>query len=180
MVVAKSDKAHQGLTKQFAGHALSRIYDAMAWGVPSPASGTLTGAIGRSPVSRKKMAITKGGRDAITHYETLAAFGMIASHLKLTLETGRTHQIRVHLSHNGHSIIGDPLYGRARGSRQHAALASFSEDTRNTILTFPRQALHAGSLSFTHPITRKSCRFTAPLPEDMQRLRKALAQLKTR
>jgi 23S rRNA pseudouridine1911/1915/1917 synthase len=217
MVVAKHDKAHHGLSEQFAGHVLSRTYHAVIWGGPYNKRGTITGAIGRSPTNRKKMAMVSNGKHAITHYQILESFlpepdadvimaatadtsanagaaerrlsdknfgiirarkstkkdnkNPIASLIQCDLETGRTHQIRVHLSHMGHSIIGDPLYGNAKGCRQRAEsqLKKSSREipAEHSPLTFPRQALHAAALQFIHPISGKEMRFEAPMPDDM-------------
>lgn len=169
MVVAKNDNAHQKLTSQFADRSLSRIYQALVWGVPSPLAGEVEGAIGRHPRARQKMAIvTHGGKEALTFYETLEAFGTTASLVECKLATGRTHQIRVHLSSIGHAVIGDPLYsprkaGRAGGKGLIAALTAF-----------PRQALHAGQISFIHPVSGKTLKFKTSLPSDIKVLLRVL------
>jgi 23S rRNA pseudouridine1911/1915/1917 synthase len=201
LVVAKNDAAHRGLTEQFSGHNLSRIYIAFAWGLPKEAEGTIEGIIGRSGANRKKMAVvhpknykddepsmgsnfygyrgTKQrrttGKHAVTHYTVDEVFGGLAARYICELETGRTHQIRVHLSSIGHSVIGDPLYGKASGMKQHLALKKLKDDQRDYIVDFPRQALHAAELSFTHPVSGKKRHFTAPLPDDMKKLAKYLA-----
>jgi 23S rRNA pseudouridine1911/1915/1917 synthase len=161
MVVAKNDIAHRGLSEQFSGHKLARIYHAFVWGIPRFKNGKIEGAIGRSPANRKKMAITKNGKDAVTHYTVEEAFGAKAARLSLKLETGRTHQIRVHLAHLGHGVIGDPLYGKGKSPK----------------VDFARQALHAAELHFTHPVTKKAMKFEAPLPEDMKELIAVLRKL---
>lgn len=175
MVVAKQDAAHQGLCAQFAGHRLARTYTALLWGFPKQQAGVIAAPIGRSPSNRKKMAaLAKGGKAAVTHYQITDYFSTLAAACVCQLQTGRTHQIRVHLAHLGHSLIGDPLYGRAAGMKQHPSLQLLPEAARHTIRTFPRQALHASQLSFTHPLTQQSLTFHAPLPEDMQLLWAAL------
>lgn len=162
LVVAKNDKAHIGLSKQFEVHSIQRTYDAFVWGL-TPESGRIEGNIGRSPSNRQKMAIVKiGGKPAITHYERVDAYGVLASHIKCHLETGRTHQIRVHMTSIRHPLIGDELYG--------SAPKIAPEDIR----FFPRQALHAGLLGFIHPITQKQMAFEVPLPKDLENLKAIL------
>jgi 23S rRNA pseudouridine1911/1915/1917 synthase len=173
MVVAKSERAHQGLAKQFAAHTIERVYTAFVWGVPAPRVGTIEGAIGRSPVNRRKMALVARGKPAITHYKTLATYRDIAAKVECRLETGRTHQIRVHLTSRTHPLIGDPLYGKGRRALRRdleAALGPALEGLAG-------QALHAGVLGFTHPGTRKKLRFESPLPPALQTLEAALAGL---
>ncbi|MBO4644488.1 MAG: RluA family pseudouridine synthase [Alphaproteobacteria bacterium] len=165
MVVAKNDEAHQGLSEQFAVHSLERSYLALVWGMLSPSSGVIETQIGRSSVNRKKMAVVaSGGKRAETHYqmvETYAA-GKI-SLVKCTLKTGRTHQVRVHMTALGHSLIGDKMYGKApKGAQQSDLLTEAAK--------FPRQALHSYKMSFVHPITHKTMNFEIPLPPDMRRL----------
>lgn len=169
MVAAKTERAHHGLSEQFALHSIERRYDALVWGLPSPMEGTITGAIGRSAQHRKKMAVvTNGGKEATTHYKVMAAYGLSASHVACELETGRTHQIRVHMTHLGHSLIGDQLYGRAtrRGTDGTVAQA---------VKNFSRQALHAAVLGFTHPETSEALSFEAEPPTDFKVLQGALA-----
>lgn len=171
MVVAKNDFAHQALTSQFADRSLSRVYQVLVWGVPNPIAGDIEGAIGRHARSRQKMAVvTHGGKEALTHYDTLQVFGTLASLVECRLATGRTHQIRVHMAHKGYPVVGDPLYGhrRSHGKRGHeAGIVALLEG-------FGRQALHAGEIKFVHPRTGKSMKFKAPLPEDMAGLVKTL------
>lgn len=169
MVVAKNDETHQGLCAQFANRSLSRSYWAFVWGAPHPAEGTIHGPIGRSPQNRQKMAVTsKGGRPAATHYRVLKRYAskkdasQRIAMVQCTLETGRTHQIRVHMAHMGNSLVGDPLYGR---TPKHAR-AAFDA----AVLSFPRQALHAFQLTFVHPRTQETLTFEAPLPPDLQNL----------
>lgn len=167
LVVAKNDFTHTRLSEQFAEHTIERIYQAFVWGYVQKTVGVVVGDIGRSPHNRQKMAIvSRNGKKAITHYERLAVFGGgVASHVQCVLETGRTHQIRVHLSSIGHSLIGDPVYG------------SIPKTAPDFAKYFPRQALHAGFLGFTHPRTGNRLRFQAPLPPDMQTLLEQLENL---
>ncbi|HSR56446.1 MAG TPA: RluA family pseudouridine synthase [Alphaproteobacteria bacterium] len=153
MVIAKTDHAHADLVRQFQARSIERAYRALVWGVPSPARGRITGNIGRSPRNRKKMAVlNRGGRPAATNYRVIRSFGGKAAEVECRLETGRTHQIRVHLAHIGHPVIGDPLYG-GRGRRGKAELGPL-----------PHQALHAYLLGFRHPETAENMRFSASFP----------------
>ena len=166
LVVAKNDFTHTRLSEQFAEHTIERIYQAFVWGYVQKTTGIVVGDIGRSPHNRQKMAIVAHGKKATTHYERVAVFGKgIASHIQCILETGRTHQIRVHMSSIGHSLIGDPIYGNI--PRTAPDFAKY----------FPRQALHAGFLGFTHPRTGERLSFEAPLPNDMQDLLDQLEEL---
>ena len=161
LVVAKTDTAHEGLAAQFADHSIERRYLAVAAGRPSPVSGTVTGAIARSNKDRKKMAIVEDGRGkhAVTHYRMLEAIGP-ASLIECQLETGRTHQVRVHMASIGHALAGDPTYGRANAKlRPYLQAANFS-----------RQALHAAELSFAHPVKGERLKFSSQIPVDMQGL----------
>ncbi len=172
LVVAKTEKAHAGLAAQFAAHDIDRTYDALVWGIPQPTKGRITGAIGRSTHNRKKMAIvTRGGKAAETLYTTASKFGAVAAHVRCTLTTGRTHQIRVHMTSIGHPLIGDSTYGSARTKllREVGPIGS------GFIKAFSRQALHAATLGFQHPITGQTVKFECPLPEDMQSLKTTLA-----
>jgi 23S rRNA pseudouridine1911/1915/1917 synthase len=153
MVVAKTELAHRALSADFAARRIERAYCALVWGLPS-AEGEIEGAIGRNPRDRKKMALVeRGGKPAITRYRRLEAYGLTAAMLECRLATGRTHQIRVHLTSVGHPLIGDPVYGRKRGAG-----------------IFPRQALHAWLLGFRHPATGEPLRFRSELPDDMATL----------
>ncbi len=167
MVVAKSEQALATLSASFAAHTLDRAYLALCWGLPNPAAGEIEGAIGRDPRDRKRMAVrTGGGKAALTRYRTIGhALGAVAL-LQLRLATGRTHQIRVHLASRGHPVVGDPLYLR----RIPAAARSLDEATRRALLDFPRQALHAARLGFSHPRTGALLSFATPPPPDMQAL----------
>ena len=158
LVVAKTDKAHEGLAAQFARHDVDRRYTAVVGGVPVPPAGRIEGALARSTTNRQKMAIVKDGRGkhAITHFRTVAAFDG-AAQVECRLETGRTHQIRVHMASIGHALLGDAVYGRTPGK-----LAPLLKD-----LAFERQALHAATLGFVHPVTQEKLCFESPLPADM-------------
>ncbi|HEY0833214.1 MAG TPA: RluA family pseudouridine synthase [Azospirillum sp.] len=172
MVVAKNDRAHHALTAQFSDRSLSRTYHALVWGVPSPKEGRIEGNIGRHPTDRKRMAVLDGGgKPAATRYRTLRAFGRTAALVECTLETGRTHQIRVHMAHIGHPVVGDPLYGRGRAGRAGGAHASNApEPQRSALVGFPRQALHAVGIAFLHPTRGESVRFGVALPADIAAL----------
>jgi 23S rRNA pseudouridine1911/1915/1917 synthase len=155
MVCAKTQAAHAALVEQFSSRTVSRLYGALVWGVPSPARGRIEGNIGRSPRNRKKMAVLRsGGRPAATRYRLIAPIGSRASQLELQLETGRTHQIRVHLAHIGHAVVGDPLYGDRGGRGIPAELAKRAD----------HQALHAFHLGFRHPDSGEKLSFHAPFP----------------
>ncbi|NDA08541.1 MAG: RluA family pseudouridine synthase [Alphaproteobacteria bacterium] len=168
MMAAKTDIAHQKLTEMFAAHDLDRIYTALAWGIVREREQTIDAPIGRSNRDRKKMAITEKGREAITHLQVVRSLPPLASVLECRLETGRTHQIRVHLASIGHGIIGDPAYGRPMRSGQMPDTAM--RDALTGLRAFKRQALHASHLGFAHPVTRELMEFTTPLPQDMQDL----------
>ncbi len=172
MVAAKTERAMAGLVAAFASRTAERTYLALAWGVPTPAAGEITGAIGRDPRDRKRMAIRLhgGGREALTRYRTLRVVAAAVSLLECRLATGRTHQIRVHLAARGHPLIGDPVYLR----RVPVAARGLPESVRGRLLDFPRQALHAASLGFAHPITGAALRFETPPPPDMAALLAAL------
>jgi 23S rRNA pseudouridine1911/1915/1917 synthase len=174
VVAAKTDAAHQGLSALFAAHDIERVYIALTRGAPHPARGTIEGAIARSTHDRKKMALVKtGGRHAVTHYAVERAFGpqekRLAARVACRLETGRTHQIRVHLASKGAPCLGDPTYGSGPPAEPVRAAI------REAGLT--RQALHAAVLGFRHPITGELLRFESPLPPDMARLEALLARL---
>jgi len=171
LVAAKHDRAHEGLSKLFAAHDIERAYAAICWGVPSPAQGVIEGNIGRDSSNRKRMTVLRGGgKPAVTHYKVAQAFGTAAGLLDLELETGRTHQIRVHLNHVGHPILGDPVYGRASRARRDR----LPEGARAAAEGFGRQALHARVLGFVHPVTGETLRCESPLPADMTALLGAL------
>ncbi|MDP3908392.1 RluA family pseudouridine synthase [Novosphingobium sp.] len=158
LVVAKTDAAHEGLAAQFADHSIERAYLAVVGGLPAPISGTIRGAIARSNHDRKKMALVEDGRGkhAVTHYKLLERLDSAAL-VECRLETGRTHQVRVHMASIGHPLLGDPVYGRTP-SRLRPLLNQ---------LHFHRQALHAAVLGFTHPVTGAAVRLESTLPTDM-------------
>jgi len=162
MVAAKTDRAHAGLAAQFAKHAIDRRYKAIVSGRPRPAEGRIEGNLGRSPSNRKKMAIVGAGqgKHAVTHYATLVPLNGAAL-VECRLETGRTHQVRVHMASIGHALLGDQVYG-GRGARDHRSLLDQ--------LGFRRQALHAARLGFVHPVTSQALSFESNMPADMQEL----------
>lgn len=152
LVVAKNDRAHQSLAEQIQVHSAGRRYFAVVYGCPREETGTIQAPIARHPVDRKKMAVLAGGREAITHYQVLEHYQGYTL-MKFRLETGRTHQIRVHMAHIGHPIIGDPLYGPAKDKWK-----------------LQGQCLHAGELELTHPVTGERMLFEAPLPEYFEKV----------
>jgi len=176
MVVAKTNEAHGGLSRQFGDRTICRTYSAVTWGIPLPVTGEINQAIGRSPRDRKKMAVVeRGGKPALTRYRTLRRFGRVAAQVECRLATGRTHQIRVHLAFLGHPLVGDPLYGAARPLSRLGAEAG--PVAREAVTGFQRQALHARVLELIHPGTGEAMRFETPLPADLAQLIEALATL---
>ncbi len=177
VVAAKTDRAHQGLAALFAAHDIERAYDAMVWGHPNPLHGRIEGAIGRDPKDRKRMAVvSRNGKPAVTHYETRQCVfdrkgQPVCALVRCELETGRTHQIRVHMTSRGHPLVGDRTYGRARSLQRFA----LPDGARAALAGFPRQALHAATLGFVHPVTGRALRFEARLPDDFAALLRALA-----
>jgi 23S rRNA pseudouridine1911/1915/1917 synthase len=177
MVAAKTAEAHAALVTQFSDRTVDRAYRALVWGRPMPPIGEIEGPIGRHPKNRKKMAVvTRGGKAALTRYRSLESYGDgLATLIECKLETGRTHQIRVHLTHRKHPLIGDPAYGRPGGRR---ALPKALDSDETAILTeFPRQALHAFRLGFTHPDTGQHIDFETEMPDDMLKLKSFLESL---
>ncbi|GJE60519.1 RluA family pseudouridine synthase [Methylobacterium trifolii] len=176
IVVAKNDAAHKGLTAQFADHGRSgpmeRAYLALAWGVPHPRAGTIEANLARSRRNREKIAVVRDddGRHAVTHYKVERTFGEEAALVRCRLETGRTHQIRVHLAHRGHPLLGDSVYGGAFLTKS----SRLPEAARDALAALGRQALHAALLGFAHPRTGAHLRFESPLPEEMAALLRAL------
>ncbi|MDD9717693.1 RluA family pseudouridine synthase [Dinoroseobacter sp. PD6] len=190
LVVAKSDHAHQGLAAQFAAHSVDRIYDALVHGVPEASDPRLRGlpmvrfepggvlclraSLARHRTDRQRQAVVAEGqgRHAVTRARVEARFGdpAGAAHLACWLETGRTHQIRVHLAHIGHGLLGDPVYG----GRKRLSAKAFSPQALAAAEAFPRQALHARTLGFVHPVTGAALSFAAPMPADMAALVAAL------
>ena len=170
MVIAKNEKSLLNLSAQISSREVTRIYQAFVVGRITK-SGKIDEPIGRHPSNRQKQSVLTSGKEAITHYSLKTTYGNY-SHLVLRLETGRTHQIRVHLSHMGFPIIGDPLYGRKRRFAK-----STDSKLREVIEQFPRQALHASSLAFLHPRSNEKIEFTSELPKDIKSLETKLAQL---
>lgn len=168
IVAAKNDLSHQSLSIQFERREVERAYHALAWGTPKPLFGQIEGNIGRHPHKRKKMAVVTNnrGKFARTKYQTLQCFGKRACKLECRLSTGRTHQIRVHLAYLGHPLIGDPVYSRTTESR----LAGLSDQDKEILKSFKRQALHAGTLGFQHPRNGSEMHFESGLPEDFKNL----------
>ena len=165
MIAAKSDAAHQALAADFAARRIDRKYLALVWGVPKPSAGKIEGNIGRSPKNRRKMAIvSRGGREALTQYKVRERFGDAVSLIQCKLATGRTHQIRVHMTHIGHPIVGDATYGRAPARK----LRSLPMDTVQAIYDANRQLLHAGTLGFRHPSTEAVMSFDSDLPVEFE------------
>lgn len=159
MVAAKTDRAHEGLAKQFADHSIDRRYRAIVSGKPVLASGKVDAPLARSPANRKKVAIVANGKRAVTHWTRLRDLREAAL-IECRLETGRTHQVRVHMASIGHPLLGDPVYGRTKQVHRQAL----------ETLDFRRQALHAAHLGFIHPITRNALAFDSEMPADMQEL----------
>jgi 23S rRNA pseudouridine1911/1915/1917 synthase len=168
IVAAKTELAHRALSRDFAARRISRAYAAIVYGVPLPAVGEIAGNIGRSMSNRKKMAVVSEGRGkpAVTRYRVERVFGDAAALLECRLLTGRTHQIRVHLAHRGHPLVGDPVYGGRAGRGRSGRVG-----------IFPRQALHARHLGFTHPGTGDPLSFDSSLPDDMAELLSNLERL---
>ncbi len=163
MVAAKTDRAHEGLARQFAAHSIDRRYLAMVGGLPSPPAGTVDAPLGRSSANRKKIAIVAGGKRAVTHYRLVTPLRNAAL-VECRLETGRTHQVRVHMASIGHALLGDPVYGTNRKANR-----SILET-----LNFRRQALHAAHLGFMHPVKSNALAFDSEMPSDMRALRDSL------
>jgi 23S rRNA pseudouridine1911/1915/1917 synthase len=168
MVAAKTDIAHQRLTMMFAAHDLDRRYQALVWGGGTARDGTIDAPLGRASHDRKRQAVTSKGRYAMTHWRLLQSLPPFGSHVECQLETGRTHQIRVHMAHIGHGVIGDPLYGRAPRAGQMPD--NLARTGLSQMRAFGRQALHAAKLAFAHPVTGDALSFETPLPPDMAAL----------
>jgi 23S rRNA pseudouridine1911/1915/1917 synthase len=162
LVVAKTDPAHEGLSAQFAKHSIDRRYKAIVAGVPT--SGSIDAPLARSPHDRKKVAIQARGKRAVTHFNLITALADAAL-VECRLETGRTHQVRVHMTSIGHPLLGDPVYGRLRPNHR----------TVLKKLNFHRQALHAAELGFVHPVSKETLHFESEMPHDMQQLFSAFA-----
>lgn len=167
IVVAKNDTSHAQLSQDIAARNVKRIYTSLVWGNITPDSGTIETYINRSTRDRTRMMVTDypNGKVAITHYTSIRSFGYI-SMVECKLETGRTHQIRVHMSHLGHSVVGDQTYGH----NTRKIMQYYSGEKGEVLKDFKRQALHSTKLEFNHPITKKLMTFEAPLPEDIQKI----------
>ena len=173
LVVAKTDVVHRELSVQFEKHTITRQYVAVACGVPAQVTGTIDAQIARSRRDRRRMTTVKNnGRHAVTHYQVLESYHKF-SLVQLTLETGRLHQIRVHLQHIGHPVAGDPIYG----GEQRALNDADTLPVKHALIHLKRQALHARTLQFEHPIIHENMLFSAPKPSDMERLIDALRTL---
>ena len=170
MVAAKNDLAHAGLAEQFARRTIERLYRAVVWGVPNPARGEISGSIGRDPLNRKRMAVvTRGGKKALTRYRVARLLGGgVASIVECRLATGRTHQVRVHLAHLGHPVVGDPVYAGRRGRKAQAGAAA------RAAAVLGRQALHAAVLGFIHPRSGKHLKFISELPNEINLMIRSL------
>ena len=179
MVAAKTEPAHRGLVEQFAARTIERAYDCLVWGRPRPAEGEIRGNIGRSPRNRKKMAVLeRGGKPAVTRYSVLKSFAEDAvSLVECRLLTGRTHQIRVHMTAQGFPLLGDPLYGGRGGRGGRGRSARLPAPAAAAARAFARQALHAKLLGFHHPATGQWLTFNSALPPDMRDLTRTLELL---
>ena len=180
IVAAKNERAMRSLARQFAAHTIERAYHAVVWGCPRVAEGRIETQIGRNPFDRKRMGVLRGGgKEARTVYRVIERFGPserpFASLVECRLETGRTHQIRVHLAHLGHPLLGDATYGKSR--RPPRPKTPAEEKAYGAAAEFPRQALHAWLLGFQHPSLHKNLRFESPWPEDLSALIAALRLL---
>lgn len=179
MVAAKTEKAHKHLSAQFADHGrtgpLHRAYTAFAWGTTHSGVGSVDAPLGRDPGNRLKQAVRKDGREAITHYNVEARYGdegWDITRIQCQLETGRTHQIRVHMAHIGHPLVADQVYASGYATK----LNKLPEELANAVRALGRQALHAAELGFEHPVTKEEMMFEADLPDDLQALQDALEQ----
>jgi 23S rRNA pseudouridine1911/1915/1917 synthase len=166
LVVAKTDVAHEGLAAQFARHDIHRLYVAVVGGLPNPAAGSVDAPLARSSANRKKMAVVEEGRGkrAVTHFRLIRPLRG-AAQVECRLETGRTHQVRVHMASIGHPLLGDPVYGRIKSEHREVLKC----------LNFQRQALHAAEIGFVHPVSKRNLSFKSALPSDIQELLRALA-----
>ncbi len=175
MLVAKNDRSHQNLSRQFFDHSIERAYMALVWGVPNPSQGELAGNIGRNPRNRKKMAVLgRGGKTALTRYRVLENFAGKASLVECRLATGRTHQIRVHMAEIGHPVIGDPLYGRAGATRINV----FGEDVQEMIRTLNHQALHAYLVGYRPLDGGNIKQFKSKIPNEINNIIKKMRNIK--
>lgn len=189
LAVAKTDAAHQALSAQLKERTLKRTYVCYVWGSLTPREGEIEAPMARNPRMRKQMAVVEGGKHALTFYETLETYipkssiQPIASKVQCQLDTGRTHQIRVHMNHARCPLIGDKLYGTAPGTRFNRLKASHTvipQETLHSLTGFHRQALHALELALIHPFSGEEMQFFSPIPADLQELEQALASLTSR
>lgn len=176
MVAAKTDQAHRSLSAQFAAHSVGRVYVAVVWGAPKAKEGVIEGAIGRNPRQRKQMTVlSHGGKPAVTRYRVISTLGRppLATQIECRLETGRTHQIRVHMASIGHPLLGDSIYGRRPRRRAEGRLAKAEALAR----ALGRQALDARALAFDHPTTGRRLQFDREMPKDLRDLISSLESL---
>lgn len=172
LVVAKTNNVHAKLAELLKKHEIRRVYQAVVWNIPQPRHGTIITQIGRDPKSRQRMAVLpSGGKEAITHYSVLKQFHLDTSLVECRLETGRTHQIRVHMAHIGCPLLGEPVYI----GRQARRVKKFDKHVEDTIKNLPGQALHACELSFVHPITHEEMSFKTETPDYLQNLLNVLS-----
>ena len=176
MVVAKNDMAHQGLSEQLQDRTLSRLYGALVWRVPILLKGTINEPIGRHASNRLKMAVMmNSGREATTHYRVQENYNDAVSWVVCKLESGRTHQIRVHMMHIRHPLVGDPLYGLpTQEGKSLLKKGGYEIENIHKIMAFDRQALHAQEIGFIHPRSGEDMRFKSELPADLQKLKNCL------
>lgn len=177
IVIAKNDIAHHILAKQFSTHTVEREYWALVWGTFRTKTGTIEAKLGRSKKDRKKVTVVEDGKHAVTDYELIESWKYL-SLLRLRLKTGRTHQIRVHLAHIGHPVFGDPTYG-GRSATWGGVSGKLAQQAANLLKIIHRQALHAKTLGFTHPITKQWMMFDSPLPTDMEQVLASLRGIVT-
>jgi 23S rRNA pseudouridine1911/1915/1917 synthase len=180
LVIAKDEDTHRKLSEQFSVHSIEREYNAIVWGIPTEKKGTITGKIGRDPRNRLRMAVIpddeKGGRNATTHYDVLEVFDFLTL-VKLNLETGRTHQIRVHMAKIGCPILADEIYGGIK-PKSIRLTTHMKATAKNVLELISRQALHARLLGFTHPQTKERLTFESPLPDDMSAVLEKMRAIK--
>lgn len=175
MLAVKTDQAHRGLSQQLADRSLSRTYLALVLGIPVPPKGIIDAPIGRHPRQRLKMSVRPDGKHAVTHYHVIDRYHDEIALVECKLESGRTHQIRVHMAHHGYELLRDPLYG-SQSTKILGALRrmGMADDLQEEVMQFNRQTLHAAHIRFIHPVSGEELSFDAPIPDDMQALLKVL------